>query len=237
MMELRERGAVSYVMVARPDFAYEAGELVKAGAVVRPLKQHFIRDPNYPAVAPGRGTRRKIERARSHWTIEEGAAGAGLAEALCQCHRLLYERRHAFGMARMSDDHFAKLLSLPQVTCLVARDSGGVGSMTVAYRGRNETHLIHHCVKPRATTTYASYLLMAEAMERWGRSGPVYLGGTPDGAESQGVGIFKQRWANRTADAMLVGQILDHSVYHQLCADVGSSDYFPAYRGWKRPAP
>ncbi len=233
MAELAEMCSVSFVMVARPDYAETVIKLAKAGAIIRPLKKHFVKDPKYPPIVQRKSTIRSVDLARKHWAVEEISAEEGLAEAMRQCHNFLYARRHISGIARMSDDHFFKLLELPQVTCLIARDSVGIGAMIVAFRSADETHLIHNCVAPRATKTCAGFLLMEEATERWSRFGPVYMGGIPDGVENQGVGVFKQRWANRAVDVMLVGQILNHDLYNQMSTKHHPTNYFPAYRSKK----
>ncbi len=230
MSELAEKGAVSFVMVARPGYDGQAAELERAGALIRPLKKHFVSDPHHPPVIKRKSTLRYIDIARKQWEIGDVTAGDDVAETMRRCHRLLYERRRISGVARMNDDHFSKLLRLPRVICLAARDSTGIGAMIAAFQSRSETHLIHNCVEPRATKTFAGFLLMAEAVERWSRIGPVYMGGTPDGVESQGVGDFKRRFANISVDVMLVGQILNHAIYEKLSSDRPQSSYFPAYR-------
>jgi hypothetical protein len=126
--------------------------------------------------------------------------------------------------------HFEMLFHIPDIVVLTIRGANGLGGMMIAARSSGGIHALHFLADEDARRTNGAYLLMEGARRIWAADQPVYLGGVPSSPGSEGVGKFKQRWANRVAPATLITAILDPDRYAALAATRGTRDYFPAYR-------
>ncbi|HEY0835500.1 MAG TPA: hypothetical protein VGE72_16475 [Azospirillum sp.] len=236
---LRDGGAVTFTGILRPDARIDAEAARRAGFATVPLKRHFIVDGARDLPAFSRKTRRNLAIAARHWAIAVTAPTPEQAEEAARLHTSLQRRRALSAMTRMPADHFRRLAGVPGIAVVTARDAEGIGGMLVAARDAGETHLLHILLDERALRTCASYLLMASAIELWGRDGRLYLGGAPAGPDGPGIARFKARWANRTAPVSLLTAVLREDVYRDLSSRHAATPYFPAYRspeGEERPA-
>jgi len=227
---LKSMGAVSFTGMLRPDAALDPAAARRVGAAAVPLKDHFIADGDRgrPALSPK--TRRNLAIAERHWSVAVATPALDLVESAATLHLDLQKRRHLSTMTRMPPGHFQRLIHLPGVAVLTARDGAGTGAMLIAAHGADETHLLHLLVDRRALRTCAAHLLMASAVELWGSHRRVYLGGTPDGPDGPGIARFKARWANRTSPVWLLTAILHREAYAELSRRAPGSGYFPIYR-------
>jgi hypothetical protein len=227
---LRDLGVITFTGFIRPDARFDRTMAERAGFAVAPLKPHFIVNESGMPLSFRRRTRRHLAMARRHWTIDLASLDAGHAAVAMRLHLDLQRRREMSAMTRMPAEHFLRLADTPGIAVLAARDSDGIGGLVIAACEADETHLLHFLVLEHALRTSASYLLMASAIEVWGRNGRVYLGGAPSGRDGPGIARFKARWANRTASVSLLTAILQEDTYRALGPEGSRTPFFPNYR-------
>jgi len=229
MESLKAHKLVTATMVVRPDADVAWDALVSESIQAVHLKSHYVWDPALPRPEPRRKTRRNLGIARRHWRIES-VSPERIATTGAELHAELASRRNLSAIANVLPSHFQILARLPGVEALGAIDDEGLGAMLIAARSPSETHLLHLLTTPRVIRTCGSYLLMAEALERWGRDRRLYLGGSPNSVDGPGIAQFKARWSNRTASVTLVAITVDHAACRDLAGSRPSGGFFPPYR-------
>lgn len=231
LAELRRLGLVTLTLMIAPDAGpADADAYAALGVGLRPLKAHFVIDPDHPPAAVGPRTRRNLTVAARHWVLQEGGDPAELAGIAGRLHADLTARRRLSDIARVPAVHFERLARLPGIACISARKDGTVGAMVFAARDPRRADLLHLLVDRTHIATCPGYAVLAHVARDWSRAGPAYLGGTPDGPDGPGVARFKARWANRTAPLTLATAVLRPDVYGALAGDGAHGGYFPAYR-------
>ena len=229
--ELRRLGLVSLTLMLAPDTGpADIAAYAALGVGLRPLKDHFVVDPQLPPAIVGPRTRRNLAIGARHWEVAEEAAPAELAETAARLYAGLADRRILSDITRVPPLHFATLARLPGAVFLTARKGPLVGAMVIAARQAGRTDLLHLLIDQAHIATCPGYAVLGHVARDWSRQGPVYLGGMPDGPDGPGVGRFKARWSNRTSALLLATAILRPDTYAALAGDGGAAAYFPAYR-------
>ena len=115
--------------------------------------------------------------------------------------------------------HFETIADIENGVFFRATNSAGVGAMACGVLYRDMLQILHTAISQDGLRWNASYLLM-HGLQSFARDKGVRLltGGMPAGG-SEGLRIFKQRWANRFEPVYLLRIINDRASYTALCAD------------------
>jgi len=229
---LRRDGLVSLVLVADP---LTSPQTRGFDGVCRPWKSHHLVDlgtgsGEFGTAHHRRNARRFLRHARTEICDDPVAH----LDAWCALYGELIRRHGVTGAARFSRAAFALQLGLPgAVLARAVGPQGDVLGMQLWFTGGSRAW--HH-LSGYAPDGYrwggASYALMQTVLRFLRATGVATAdlgaaaGLTDDPAD--GLNRFKAGWATRTADAWLLGAILDPGAYAALAPE--PSDYFPAYR-------
>ncbi len=230
--DVRESDAVALVGTLRPGTPGPAGESwAAAGFSATAAKAHFVYDGTRPLAEFSPRTRQHLRAGQRKWQLRW--------EPLAACQR---EMAEAFGelqshkkmitLSRHPAEHFSALAEIPGLACVSAYDKDGWGAGLVVASGGGEHHALVLAGRPRAYRHDAFYAVLAYATARCAETGTkLFLGGAPAGREGQGVGQFKQRFANDRAESWLVHAIACPRRCEELIQRHGRRAWQPPYRG------
>lgn len=195
------------------------------------LKQHFVYDPGRPPPPLSRRARQRLSRCEDRGEfccVTDGEKRLRMADI----HARLVARR---GLERSYIDfprkHFEAIAALESGVFFEVRDALGCGAMACGVLFGNMLQILHMASTDHGLGWNASYLLMA-GLQRTAKELDVRLltGGMPNSG-SEGLKLFKERWANHMEPVYMLRIINDAGTYASLCAGRWrDSRYFPAYR-------
>lgn len=157
-----------------------------------------------------------------------------MAEAIdtaTRLHRLLECRAPLSRVARVDRRHFEIVATIDGFRCVVATAQGReVGAFLVFAEAGDEIHFHLTAGDERALRDDGMYAIFDFMIRTYGATHDLYLGGTPAGANGEGVGRFKARFANGRRSTYLARAVLDARRCEQLVALFGEHRWFPPYR-------
>lgn len=239
LIELRAEGLVSLTLVADPWGDHCPATLTRCFAkVARPFKPHFVADLEIdPQLAVSAHHRRNARRFLRHARVEICPRPAAHLDDWCRLYKHLVRRHHIRGMARFSQESFARQLDLPGAVLLrAATDDGTLAGLQLWLA---DGPLARHHLSAYGPDGYrwggASYGLLWRALAHFRRAGLRWasLGSGAGLAHDPADGLtrFKQGWATNIRWSWLCGAILDESRYRQLSRGRdGVGEFFPVYR-------
>jgi len=229
---LQAQGFVTWRAFFRPDVPFNAATWRQAGFTPVLLKEHFVFDPTRAWPAHSAKTRYNMRRGRRLWYVEPIAL-ADHYHTIAAYHEQLVHSRHFSTLAALPPTHFAALATLPNVHVLGAWDKEGLGAALITLHNAESVHFHVIVGAARAYQRCAFYALYQAAIEGWGASRTIYLGGAPSSPNGQGIARFKGRFANRRAPVYMLQAVLDAERCQQLVTACRRSPakWFPPYRG------
>jgi hypothetical protein len=228
--ELADRGLVTFRAFLNPALSVPVEAFVAAGFQVTPIKEHFVFEPALGLAPWSARTRRNLQRARSSWHVREIALAEHQHE-VAEYHQSMLARKNMVGaIASLPPAHFAALTITPGFVTLGAFDQEGLGAALITAQHGQEVHYHALATVPRANRSGGCYALFASALDRWGPTSTLYLGGMPAGPDGPGVGRFKGRFSNRTKPLYMVSLVVNRTACEGLVAARGRQAWFPPYR-------
>ncbi|MCK0209149.1 hypothetical protein MWN33_14025 [Starkeya koreensis] len=195
------------------------------------LKMHYVYDPQRPPVALSRRARLRLSRCeeRAEFRLVEGKAQRLQMTDIYA--RLLSRRGLEGSYVDFPRAHFESIAELDCGVFFEVRDAQGIGAMACGVEFRDMLQILHMASTDEGLRWNASYLLMAGLQRYVGQHGLRLLtGGMPD-AGTDGLKLFKERWANHAEPVYLLRIVNDAQAYAALCAGrAEDACYFPAYR-------
>jgi hypothetical protein len=223
--------------------ANDFGDLVTLAIVTQPgftpgvrgnpvlLKQHYVYDPSLPAPALSQRARQRLRDSERVGTFTVVTNAAGRLE-IAELYEGLKRRRTMAGIFRdMQAPHFDAIARLDGSVFFRVDSDTGIGAMACGVLFADTLQMLHIVPSEAGLHWNASYLLM-HRMQEFARDQGVRLmtGGMPTGA-TEGLRIFKARWANALEPVYLLRIVNDPVAYAALCGSKQSGErYFPAYR-------
>ena len=195
------------------------------------LKQHFVYDPRLPDVPMSRRTRLRLSRCEDRAEFRPVTQMTRRLQMADIHARLLARRGLAGSYVDFPRAHFETIARLESGVFFEVRDAQGIGAMACGVLFRDMLQILHMASTDDGLRWNASYLLMA-GLQRQARELGVRLltGGMPDSG-TDGLRLFKQRWANHAEPVYLLRIVNDVRAYSALCAErTPDTRYFPAYR-------
>jgi hypothetical protein len=229
---LHAQGLVTFRAFLRPDTPFVAVPWQRAGFTPVLLKEHFVFDRRLDWPTHSAKTRYNIRRGRRLWHVEPIAL-ADHQQTVAAYHEELVRSRQFNTLAALPPAHFTALADLPNVHALGAFDKEGLGAALITVHDAASVHFHAIVGAARAYQWCAFYALYQAAIERWGPTHTIYLGGAPSSPNGQGIAQFKRRFANRRAPVYMIQAVLDAERCQQLVsARRGQpTQWFPPYRG------
>ena len=230
-LESLSQDLVAVSLVADPLAPLAEGELQKIFDHVLPFKQHYLVDLSLQAEAGSRHHRYYGRRALKQITVEE-CDPAEAAEDLISLYGALARRFRLTGMSAFSAFSLRSQLQVPGAIVFRAIGDGRLIGIDMWYAMGSVAYLHLSTMSRAGYEVGASYGLKLVAIrELRERFAIADLGGTSGLADADdGLASFKRGWSTHTAQAFFCGKVLDHLGYDALCADLPSTQYFPAYR-------
>ncbi|HEY6633329.1 MAG TPA: hypothetical protein VIZ90_17905 [Rhizobiaceae bacterium] len=195
------------------------------------LKQHYVYDPSLPTPELSRRARKRLARCEEAASFDvvadvtERLAIVGLYEAVKLRHDL------AGGFFDHDAAHFEVLARLADSVFFRVADDDGTGAMACGVVFGDVLQILHMPSSEAGLRWNASYLLM-HGLQDFARQNGLRLmtGGLPAGA-TDGLRVFKERWANDFLPVYLLRIVNDRARYAELCASsAGDPNFFPSYR-------
>jgi hypothetical protein len=229
--EMISEGLISYFAILRPDYPASANAFKTNGFEIHKLKEHFVYDPSLPEPCYSSKTRFNINRGKKLWKLEPIALQC-YANEIASFHERLASLKSFSRITHLKSSHFTKLAKLQGVHTVGAFDKMGLGAVLITVHDGNEIHFHTLTGAERAYKKNAFYALYNDALERWGRSSLIYLGGVPFSENAQGISRFKKRFSNRYASVEMVRIILNREISQELARNKNATanDWFPPYR-------
>jgi hypothetical protein len=218
---------VTLTVVTQPGF-------IPRGSGLDPvfLKDHYVFDPKRPIPRLSSRARKRLAKVEQRAIFEQVFEHEDQL-AFTPLYRDLIQRR---GLKEtyidFSLEHFASIAALSDGIFFRVRDDATIGAMACGVVFGDVLQILHMVFTPEGLGWNASYLLM-KGLQDYALAHQLRLmtGGMPAGA-SEGLRIFKARWANHMEPVYLLRRINALPTYQALCAQRGMHpSYFPAYRG------
>jgi len=197
-------------------------------------KQHYV-------VQLGAGSadehhRRNIRAGLRNTTVEiEDQAEHWLPDWIRLYDHLIH--RHSIeGVARFSEDSFARQFRIPGMLVARALIDGSVVGMTIWAIDGERAYYHLGAYDEEGYRARASYAMFSCVFETLAARGVRHVGlGAGAGAQASSAGLerFKRGWATGTRQVYLCGRILNRLAYQEVCRGRGRRDneaFFPAYR-------
>ncbi len=195
------------------------------------LKQHFVYDPSLPPPALSTRTRLRLRQSEAVGAFEAVNDRASRLAMVDIYDGLKRRRRLEGGFFDYPRRHFEIIADLPGSVFFRTANAAGTGAMACGVLYGDMLQILHTAISADGLRWNASYLLMY-GLQAFARDRGVRLltGGMPDSG-SDGLRIFKQRWANSFAPVYLLRIVNDPERYRALSAPRATpTPYFPAYR-------
>jgi hypothetical protein len=223
------RHLVTLCVVTHP--GWEPSSAIAKKVNIQPLKEHFVFNPDKSTPKLSKRAIQRLKKAEHRGNFE---VISSLDEQLIitDLYEQLKLRRNLIGgFFDMPMNHFASIARLPESVFFQVRDSSAVGAMACGVVINDFLQILHIVPTEYGLTWNASYLMMYGLQDYVRQQGLILLtGGMPDGG-SQGLSIFKKRWANDFISVKMLCIVNDQTTATKLAAKFGNnSNYFPNYR-------
>lgn len=198
---------------------------------IRPLKDHFIFDPekSTPTLS-----RRAIKRLKS-------AGNRGIFEVIISkpeqkiiarlYKELKFRRNLTSGYFDLPENHFDSITRLPGAVFFRVKDSNDVGAMACGVIINDFLQILHIVPTEYGLSWNASYLMMHGLQEYVRHQGLILLTGGMPASGTVGLSIFKNRWANAFLPVQMLCIVNDKATAAKLAFEYGDHpEYFPNYR-------
>ncbi|MBS3820390.1 MAG: GNAT family N-acetyltransferase [Planctomycetes bacterium] len=200
----------------------------------RRFKEHHVVDlAEEPSSFIDRHHARNIRYAAKRIDVEHGAGTHDHLDGWCDLYACLVERHGIEGIARFSQESFARQFDVPGLTAFRACQGGRTVGMTLWFVQGDRAYYHLGAYSQAGYDSKASFAIFADVIEHFRRDGVRWLslgaGAGASGDGDDGLNRFKRGWANAIRPAYLCGRVLDRSAYLALSGP-GCSEYFPAYR-------
>jgi len=195
------------------------------------LKQHFVYDPALPAPPLSRRARGRLAACEKIAAFEVVAGPTGWREFADLYEGLKVRRALKGAFFEKGARHFQAVAECEGSIFFRVAGSRGLGAMACGVVFADMLQVLHMGSTESGLRWDASYLLM-HGLQQFARANRLRLftGGMPD-AGSEGLRVFKSRWANAFEPVYLMKIVNDPIRYRELCAArPAASNYFPAYR-------
>jgi hypothetical protein len=241
-------GSWPYLYIDNPKLEnalrYDFSHLISITAVTQPgykpiredlnpilLKEHYVFDPNLSRPILSKRARKRLQKVEEVATFE--VISNDLEKLLFFDHyRDLIIRRNLTGAhIDFPIDHFKSIINLPEGIFFRVRNNDNTGALACGVIFHGMLQILHMVFPIVGLKWNASYLMMKSLQDFACANGLRMLtGGMPDFA-SEGLRIFKSRWANVMEPVYLLRLINNQEAYEALSAqNCYNSSYFPAYR-------
>ncbi|MEM7130830.1 MAG: hypothetical protein AAF702_31185 [Chloroflexota bacterium] len=225
---------VSLALVADPFGNYDESLLNMLFDVVLPYKEHYVADTEVPLDSfVSKSHYKNARRALNKVDVEVCPTPLVYLDEWIKLFSVLADRHDIRGLRAFSPDSFEKQLRVPGMVMFRAiREERTVG-MDLWYVQDNvaQGHLV--AFNDEGYSMSASYATKWTLLNYFvGKVRWVNFGGLPGSASpsAQGLGHFKQGWANTTRKAYFCGRIFDQERYDSLSHQLPETNFFPAYR-------
>ena len=195
------------------------------------LKMHYVYDPGRPPAPMSRRARLRLRRCEERASFDVVVPFARRMR-MAAIHARLVSRRGLPGdYTSFTPQHVEALARLESSVFFEVRDADGIGAMACGVLFGEQLQILHMAGTDEGLRWNASYLLMA-GLQQYATEYGVQLmtGGMPD-TRTDGLRIFKQRWANHSEPVYLLRVVNDKPAYAALCGHrLAETPFFPAYR-------
>jgi len=223
------RHLVSLCVVTHP--GWEPSLALSRKVNIQPLKDHFVYDPGKSSPKLSRRAINRLKLAENIGNFEvitsrdEQLIIAGLYE------QLKLRRNLIGGFFDMPRNHFTSFARLPGSKFFRVRNSCDLGAIACGVIINDFLQILHIVPTAYGLTWNASYLMMYGLQDYVRQHGLILLtGGMPAGG-SNGLSIFKNRWANAFLPVNMLCILNDQTTATKLADKYGyNSNYFPNYR-------
>jgi Acetyltransferase (GNAT) domain len=228
----------SLVLVTDPFGDYTEDTLRRAFSdLVKPFKKHFVVDLEADAEAfVDPHHRRYARKALTAVSIERCEGTAGHENEWRDLYANLVARHRIRGIARFSDDSFARQLKVPGGIILRALHEGETVGMMWWFVSGNVAYYHLGAYSDTGYELHASFALFWWSIELFKTEGLRWLnlgaGAGVDNHTTDGLSRFKRGWSTGVRPTYLCGRIFNRVRYEQVVKSKGIQDpvYFPAYR-------
>lgn len=234
-MHLREQmvleNLVTYSAILRPDCVPNIELFKKIGFDLRVLKDHFVCDPKLPFPSYSPKTRFNIRRGMRLWDVHFISLEK-YSNEVSVMHEALATARSFSKIVHLHPSHFSELALIGNVQVLGAFDEDGLGAALITIHHLDEVHFHVITGAERAYKNNAFYSLYNKALELWGKTKTIYMGGVPSGLNAMGIERFKQRFSNRKTPVFMIYTTLNQGIYQSLLDTHPNKEtnWFPGYR-------
>ena len=229
---------VSFIVVTDPFGDYDKQTLSQAfGDLVIPFKEHFIVNLGDDLESFIHSHhQRNARKALQQITVERAVRPLDFLDDWKRLYAGLIDRHGFTGIARFSEDSFAKQFAVPGLELFRAVHDGRSVGMTLWFVDHDHGYYHLAAYDETGYELRASFALFWRALEYFTTNGlrriGLGAGAGLDPSGSDGLTRFKQGWSNATHGTFLCGRIFDQAEYQRLSKVAGMTgvDYFPAYR-------
>jgi len=234
---LRGSGAVAISLVTDPFAEDAARQATEAWELQTPFKTHFIVDLTQDWRARRtRNTRYYATRGLALQDTQVARDPLSYAGAFWTLYADAAKRLDMGAMQRLSPQIITDHLALKGAFLVTAHAGDRLTGAMITVQTGDVAYLHIMGMVPEAVQLHTSYALFHTALAHLEGLGCRYvsLGGAAGNNDNptDGLFLFKKRWATETRRTWLVGSVLDAKAYDTLTTQSGMADtsYFPRYR-------
>lgn len=227
---LRDQQLISLVLVSDIFCFPDIKQCQSHFDVIKPFKTHFI----YNASNPFNYTKRNlinIRKAHKECHIAEIKLQDHLADWY-YLYDYLIAKHHITGIQAFSKSYFEKLCQIDGLISIAAFVKNEIVAIYLWFAWQE--HLYFHLGASNAQgyEARAAFAINDYVIQNYGATHIIDFGSNAGLANNpqDGLAQFKQGFTNDSATSYLCGAILNPAIYQKLCHDLGTHDYFPAYR-------
>lgn len=223
------RHLVSLCVVTHPGWK---PSIALAGKVsIRPLKDHFVFDPEKPAPTLSRRAIKRLKSAANRGIFEVVTLRNEQLKIVGLYEQLKFRRNLTGGYFDMSMNHFDSIARLPGAVFFRVSDHYDVGAMACGVIINNFLQILHIVPTVYGLRWNASYLMMHGLQDYVQQYGMILLTGGMPASGTVGLSIFKNRWANAFLPVNMLCIVNDRETAAKLVFEYGyHPNYFPNYR-------
>ncbi len=228
--ELKENKYISFASVFLDDTKHNFNTFREDGFIIKPFKDHFVFKKSEGKIELSAKSKYNIRKGFRHWDVFEIEI-MDYEQEISAMHEKLAVEKGFSQIAHLGPDHFLKLGKIPGFKALAAFDSEGIGAVLIVAQDNDDIHFHVIAGTNRAYKFCGFYALYSRAIEIWGGSRSIYMGGVPASPNQGGLSKFKKRFSNSVSKANIATAILDKESYTNLIKSNNcATQYFPEYR-------
>ena len=234
---LKGAGVVSLIAVVDDHFRPSLAALEDAFDFARPFKSQYIYDRALGPLTFNKHHRYEVRRALAEVHASEIRL-ADYRDDWLTLYGALAERHGVDGVHAFPTAYHDALSEAPGLRSFGAFLEGRLVSAHIFMT--YERYAISHLAasSPEGYAARAAYAVNHQAIADLTDCDVINFGGAAGHNDNvdDGLARFKRGFSNRTASSYLCGKVLDPVAYDALSFGFDDSDFFPAYRGYKRGA-